>query len=118
MATSDRVSLEEVLLRHAVGEPVTGYRRAPGASGVLMIPIPEEGRFKRTAGMDEAQTVSGIEEIIITMKPGQLVRKLPEGAAYLGFIFARAARAADAVAALREANRRLRFEITPSLSVV
>jgi biotin carboxylase len=116
--TSDRVSLEEVLLRHAVGEPVTGYRRAPGASGVLMIPIPEEGRFKRTAGMDEARTVSGIEEIIITMKPGQLVRKLPEGAAYLGFIFARAARAADAVVALREANRRLRFEITPSLSVV
>jgi biotin carboxylase len=37
---SGGVPLEEVLVRHAMGEPVDGFAREAGASGVMMVPIP------------------------------------------------------------------------------
>ena len=54
-----------------------------------------------------------IDEIHITAKPDQQLLALPEGASYLGFIFARAATAREAEGALREAHARLRFTIDP-----
>ena len=49
----------------------------------------------------------------ITVEPGQIVAPPPDGASYLGFIFARAASPADAETALRSAHRRLHFDIRP-----
>lgn len=86
---SATISLEELLLRHAMGESSSGWRRETCASGVMMIPIPRRGVLRGVLGLDEARAVTGVDEIFITAKPDQLLVPLPEGASYLGFIFAR-----------------------------
>ena len=111
-------TLESVLLRHAVGQPVTAYRREEQASGVMMIPIPTEGRYKQVAGLDEAGAVDNVEEIIITAKRDQRIQAPPDGGSYLGFIFARAERPDEVVGALRAAHECLRFDIEPSIPIV
>ncbi len=110
--------LEELLLRHAVGEDVSGYARESLAAAVMMIPIPRRGHYKGVAGEERAMGVPHVEEVRITAKPDQLLEPLPEGDSYLGFIFARAPRAADAVAALREAHSHLTFQIQQTVRVV
>ena len=110
--------LEEALLRHALGESPEGWRREEAASGVMMIPIPRRGALRGVAGADEARAVPHVEDIRITAKPDQLLVRLPEGASYLGFIFARADRPSDVERALREAHARLRFTIAPDFPVI
>ena len=112
------VSLEEVLLRHAIGEDVAGFRQDAEASAVMMIPIPRRGLLKAVRGEDDARSVPGIDDVRITAKIGQLLEPLPEAGSYLGFIFARSGSAGAAGAAVREAHRRLVFEIDPAISVV
>jgi hypothetical protein len=111
-------SLEEIIIRLALGEPMDAIAREPLASGVMMIPIPEAGIYHGVAGEDEARAVPGIDEIRITAKPEQKLVPLPEGASYLGFIFARAERPEQVEAALREAHRKLRFQIGAVLPVM
>ena len=108
-------SFEELLLRHALGEPVDRYAREAIASALMMIPIVGDGYFRGVEGLEWAAGVDGIDEIRITAKSGQRMVRLPEGDSYLGFMFARAGTAADAVAALGEAHARLRFTIDPAL---
>ena len=110
-------SLEEVLLRHATRESIAGYRREGPAAGVMMIPIPRDGRYKRVGGLEEARAVACVEEITITAKPGQRIRPLPEGGSYLGFIFARAPRSHQVVEALGNAHKRLTFDIETAIPV-
>jgi hypothetical protein len=109
------ISLEELILRHARGEAVDRLAREAAASAVMMIPVPRQGYLKGVDGLDAARGVPGISEIEITAKPDQLLQPLPEGASYLGFIFARAAASRDAVAAVREAHARLTFRIDQPL---
>ena len=113
-----RFHLEELLLRHALGESPDGWHREPDASGVMMIPIPRRGIFRGVSGIDEARTVEGVDDIRITAKPDQLLLPLPEGASYLGFIFARGSDAGRVEDALRAAHARLVFAIDPELAVV
>jgi hypothetical protein len=54
----------------------------------------------------------------ITAPLNQPVTPLPEGASYLGFIFARGETPADAEQALRDAHSRLVFRIEPAISLV
>jgi biotin carboxylase len=112
------MSLEELLLRHALDEDVTRIAREAAASGVMMIPIPSRGIYRSVAGVDDARGVPGIDAVHMTAKPDQMLIPLPEGKSYLGFIFARAAHAADVVDALRRAHLRLRFTIERSLPVL
>ena len=105
------ISLEELILRHALGREVEDLAREVGASGVMMIPIPKGGKLEATRGLDEARAVSGIEEITITAHPGKTLVPLPEGSSYLGFIFARAADPESVESALREAHALLEFEV-------
>jgi len=114
----DSRSLEELLMRHALGEAPDGWSRESSAAGVMMIPIPRRGIFRRVTGIDEARRVEGVEDVRITAKPDQLLVPLPEGASYLGFIFARGARGADVEAALRASHRLLHFTIDPELAVL
>jgi hypothetical protein len=58
--------------------------------------------------------VSGVDDIVITAKPDQMIEPLPEGASYLGFIFARAEDSARVAGALRAAHAALRFAIEPA----
>jgi len=105
------VSLEELVLRQALGQDVADLDRDARASAVMMIPIPSGGVYESVYGLDEARRVSGIEEITISARPGQTLIPLPEGSRYLGFIFSRAETADIAEAAVREAHRRLQFRI-------
>ncbi len=107
------MSLEELILRHAMGLEADSLVRERQAAGVMMIPIAQAGILKEVRGHPEAQRVEGIEEIRLTVPVGQEVIPLPEGARYLGFIFARDATPERVEAALREAHRRLEFIITP-----
>ena len=110
-------SLEDVLLRHAVGGDVGGYQREPSASGVMMIPIPRRGVYRGVEGVDEARAIPGIDDVRITAKLDTALVPLPEGRSYLGFIFARAALPAAVEQRLRDAHGCLRFAITRAIEV-
>jgi biotin carboxylase len=112
------VPLEEAILRHALGEDVSGLRLEDGASGVMMIPIPKGGVFHSAAGAEDAARVCGVDDVIITAKAGQHLIPLPEGASYLGFIFALGAEPAAVEKALRAAHSKLRFEIATALETL
>ncbi len=107
------LSLEELILRHALGIEIPSLERERDAAGVMMIPIPRAGVLKEVRGLAEAGAVPGIEEIAITAHPGEDLVPLPEGARYPGFIFARAESPERVEAALREAHRRLEFVTMP-----
>ncbi|MEO7653200.1 MAG: ATP-grasp domain-containing protein [Bryobacteraceae bacterium] len=115
---SGGMSLEELLVRHALGEDVSDARRSPGASGVMMIPIPKEGLFEQVAGIEEATAVPGITELIVTAKQGQHMQPLPEGSSYLGFLFAHGADPGFVEDALRAGHARLRIRLSTVLPVV
>jgi len=110
--------LEELLLRHAAGEDIAHIQREPCASGVMMIPIGRGGVYEGVDGLDSASEIAGVEEIAITAKIGQTLEPLPEGASYLGFIFARGKAPEDVESSLRNAHARLRFQIAGKLSVI
>ena len=105
------VSFEELLLRHSLGESMSRYRRETAASAVMMIPIPREGVYRRTDQIASASAVPGVVDLVITAKADQRLEPLPEGASYLGFIFARAREVADAVTAVRESHALLKIVI-------
>jgi biotin carboxylase len=107
---------EEVILRHAMGEDVRGFELDAPASGVMMIPIPGAGIYESVEGVAEAEAVTGVDEVIITAQQGQELVPLPEGASYLGFIFARGESADLVETVLREAHAKLRFRIATVLT--
>jgi hypothetical protein len=84
----------------------------------MMIPIPRRGIYDGVKGLAAAQSVPGVTGVTITVEPGQIIAPPPDGASYLGFIFARAASPADAETALRIAHRLLHFDIRPEYSAV
>ncbi|GAB4445149.1 MAG: ATP-grasp domain-containing protein [Anaerolineae bacterium] len=112
------VSLEELILRQAVGLEIASWRGDEGARGVMMIPIPGAGLLKRVDGVEAARQVPGIESVEITAQLYQPLVPLPEGESYLGFIFARANEPAEVEAALRQAHARLHFEVETLLPVI
>ena len=124
------MSLEELIIRHALNRPIGSVRREDAASGVMMIPVPAAGVLLEVRGQEKALETPGIEEIRITAKIQQTLVPWPEGSSYLGFIFARAASSSSATAsspasapaeveaALRTAHSKLQFVISPALPVV
>jgi biotin carboxylase len=108
------MSLEELILRHALGIELGDLERERQPAGVMMIPIPRRGVLEAVHGREAAEAVPGIEAVTITAHRGQELIPLPEGASYLGFVFARAETPAAVEAALREAHRRLAFVIAPA----
>lgn len=110
-------SLEEVLLRHAVGESIDAWRREIEASGVMMIPIPRAGIYRGVSGVEDAAGVAGIEEVTITARPDARLVPLPEGRSYLGFIFARGAAPEQVERSLRHAHARLAFSIDRDITM-
>jgi biotin carboxylase len=105
------MTLEELILRHALGRPISSFDRERRAAGVMMIPSPRAGRLRAVRGEDDASAVAGIEDVTITAHREQELVPLPEGWQYLGFIFARGETPAAVEAALRDAHARLSFEI-------
>ena len=105
------VTLEEVILRHALGLPIDNLRRESAASGVMMIPIPRAGILEEVRGQDRARAVPGIAGLELTIGPGRHVMPLPEGDRYLGFLFARADGPDGVEHALRTAHGHLEIVI-------
>lgn len=128
------LSLEELILRQALGEEIESVQREGRAGGVMMIPIPSTSLGPRTGpvaaaspgagtlegvgGLEAAQAVPGIESVEITAKLNYPLVPLPEGDNYLGFIFARGETPEQVEGALRAAHRELHFEIAPELPQV
>jgi biotin carboxylase len=110
--------LEELILRHALGEEIAGIERDSHAAGVMMIPIPGAGILKAVHGVEEAEAVPLITGVEITAKLNHQLTPLPEGASYLGFIFARGDTPVAVEQAIREAHSHLRFEIRREIPVL
>jgi biotin carboxylase len=108
------VSLEELILRHALGLPLDYIRREELASGVMMLPIPKAGVLREVRGQDEARATRHIAGLEISIPRGRTVTPLPEGDRYLGFLFAKAQTPGEVEEALRQAHARLRIEIDQS----
>jgi biotin carboxylase len=111
------MSLEELILRHALRMPLPPITRQEQAAGVMMLPIPYGGRLREVRGQAEARAEPGIEELTITAEPGDELVPLPEGTRYLGFLLARGTTPEEVERSLRNAHRRLTVVIsaaTPS----
>jgi len=112
-----RIFLEELLIRHALGMQGTDLDREDDASGVMMIPVPKTGILEKVEGEGDARRTPGIEDVQITARLHDLIAAWPEGATYLGFLFARGKSPAEVEAALRLAHSQLKFEIAERLPV-
>ena len=110
------MSLEELILRHALDRRLP--RTQPGeATGVMMIPIPGRGIFLGAHNLEAALQVTGISDIQIAASPGQVIAPPPEGASYLGFIFAQGLSPHAVESSLRQAHQRLVFDIQADIPV-
>ncbi len=98
------VSLEEVIIRHALGLGLDGLARETQASGVMMLPIRSAGVLDRVSGQERALAIEGVVGVEISIASGRPVVPLPEGDRYLGFVFARGPTAQDLEDALRRAE--------------
>jgi biotin carboxylase len=106
-------SLEELLLRRALGERLgpEDLSREASAAAVLMIPTTDAGTLRGVEGVADARLVPWVDDVAITAHPGQELVPLPEGSRYLGFIFARAPDPATAEEAVRRAHTMLRIAL-------
>jgi hypothetical protein len=111
------VTLEELVLRHALGMHADPPPREGRAAGVLMFPIRKRGLLEEVRGLTEARAVPLIEDIVITARLREEIVPLPEGASYLGFAFARGEKPEQVEAALREAGSKIEAVVTPRLPV-
>ena len=114
---AERIFLEELLVRQAMGLPGADLPREPLAAGVMMIPVPRSGILEDVQGLDEAARTPGIDQVEITARLHDFIAAWPEGSSYLGFLFARAEMPEQVEAALRAAHGQLSITITPRLPV-
>lgn len=107
------MSLEYLVLAHALGRPVDSLRRTPGAAGVLMLPIRKRGVLAGVDGRERALAVPGIVALELTIARGRRLVPLPEGNRYLGFVFARGDRPEQVEVSLRAALAELEVRVQP-----
>jgi len=105
-------SLEQLVIAHSLGLD-TEVQSMEEAAGVLMIPTPKSGVLRRVEGVLAAQKIPLIESVNISVREGYELITLPEGASYLGFIFARGPDPEAVEAALRQAHRSLNIVVSP-----
>jgi biotin carboxylase len=107
------ISLEQLVLRGALGLPLGDLRRSDAASGVMMLPVPRAGTLVAVEGLDAARATAGVVGAEITIAAGRTVEPLPEGGRYLGFLFARGSTPAAVERSLRNAAARIDVRIDP-----
>ncbi|MGH9742153.1 MAG: ATP-grasp domain-containing protein [Candidatus Acidiferrum sp.] len=116
-ASGQPISLEELLLRHALNLPGCDWPREQAASGVMMLPVPKSGVLEKIVGEDAAHSIPGITALEITARLHDYIVAWPEGSTYLGFLFARANTPAEVEHAIRTAHAKLQFDLIPRLPV-
>ncbi|MGW0737097.1 pyridoxal-phosphate dependent enzyme [Streptomyces sp. NPDC002851] len=86
LATGTR--LLDAQLRAAVGRTPHLDAR-PGPHAAIRFLLPERaGRLERVDGVDEARAVPGVEDVVITARPGSEVRPVRDAYDRLGFVIA------------------------------
>ncbi|MGH2849104.1 MAG: ATP-grasp domain-containing protein [Solirubrobacteraceae bacterium] len=107
------VSLEQLILRHALGREMQDLAPETAAAGVMMLPIRRAGKLLAVDGQAKARAVNGINGLHITIARGRQLVPLPDGDRYLGFLFANAPTPEAVEASLREAHAHLHVRIEP-----
>ena len=115
--TARSIGLEELLLRHALHEPVDKWEREPAGSSVMMIPVPNSGMLEKIEGEEATRATRGITELVITARLHDYIEAWPEGSSYLGFLFAKSETPEGAEQVLRAAHEKLRFTLVERLPV-
>ncbi len=105
-------TLETLILRNALGMDKPELHRETVASGVLMIPIAEEGELTAIDGVEDVEGLEHVSAVDITASVGSHVVPPPEGDRYLGFVFARANSPEIVESTLREAMSLLQVRVT------
>ena len=105
------LSLEEVVLHHALREQPPSIDRERAAAGVMMIPVPNTGVLRDVLGLEQARSQPLVNEVTLTTHRGAELVPPPDGDRYLGFIFARGADPQAVEGALRKAHARLSFAV-------
>ena len=82
-----------------------------------MIPIPAAGILRRVEGLTAARRVPHVLDVEISVRDGYELIPLPEGAAYLGFIFAQGPDPESVENALRDAHACLNFVTAPVMKL-
>jgi len=104
-------SLEDLILKHASGQPIHRTALDCPASGVMMMPIPAAGVLRQVLGGEDARALAKIDDVTLSIPLGATLIPLPEGNRYLGFIFASGDTPAAVEATLRDAYNLLEFVI-------
>jgi len=105
--------LEELVIRGMCGLPFE-FPAGGDSAGVLMIPITDSGILLRVEGLTAALQTEFVRDVEIHINTGYELVPLPEGASYLGFIFAQAPTFDLTYAALKRAYEQLKFVTRPT----
>ncbi len=111
-------NLEEQLIALAADREMPPREPASGAAGVIMLPIAKNGVVRAITGVGLAEAVAGVEEVALSTKVGDSIRALPEGASYLGFVFAKGPNPASVETTLRRAAGCIQIDVSPLLNRV
>ena len=106
-------SVEALVLAAAAGIEIDRPPLLP--AGVLMLPVEAAGVLVAVEGVERARAIEGVREVEITARPGDVLLPLPEGASYLGFVFATAESRDAVIAALRQARATIATRVRPRL---
>jgi len=98
------VTLEELVLRNALGLDAALFERERSAAGICMILPESDGVISSVDGIEEARLVPGIEQVVFPNRGNRRVSRLPEGGAYAGFLFAKGKTPEEVVKALKSAR--------------
>jgi biotin carboxylase/GNAT superfamily N-acetyltransferase len=101
------------VIRLAMGDRLRPPGRRPGAAGAMMLPIPREGRLLGMRGLEEAEAVPGIEDVIVNASPGDIIVPFPEQSCYVGFLTAAAGSPAEVEEALTTASGCIQLDLEP-----
>lgn len=105
------ISLEALILMHAMGKDIKNIDCDQKAAGVMMMPVLQTGILKEVRNLESAKQIPGIENIVITIALERKIEPLPFGSKYLGFIFARGDTPEFVEKSIRKAYNRLEVVI-------
>lgn len=105
--------IHSYVLRLALGDEIPLPKQKAGAAGAMMLPIPGEGRLLSVSGVSRAQNVPGVQDVIVTADPGDLIIPFPEQNCYVGFLTAKADTSEAVEEALTEAASAIEMDLQP-----
>jgi biotin carboxylase len=75
--------------------------------------FPPAGRLKAVHGVEEAKTIEGVAQVIITKKPGDVIEPLIDNGKRVCWVITVGKTQRDAEAIFQQANRAIHFEVEP-----